>query len=343
MNTSVNIALWVYVFTSPILFRHNDAPASIENYLRDIVFPLTDCIAFYVNYMLLVPRFLGRGRTWHFAVENFALILFLVIFREVIFIRIFPLPAIAVQNAEVDVFHQPWIMYIRSSLSLAFVAFIATSIRLSLRWKTTEEARQEAEIKRIEAELTSLKIQINPHFLLNTLNSIYVLTDIDAKKAQQAIQRLSKMLRYLLYENKERFVTLQKEIAFLDSYIALMRIRLGESTQITKELHIPDHDVEVAPLIFISLVENAFKHGVSPTHPSYIRFNCVADATTIVFRAENSYFPKGSSDKRPGGIGLQQVERRLELIYPKRYEWKRGITPDGKSYISEITIHYAEE
>lgn len=341
INLGINIALWIYVFTSPIIFRHNDAPASLENYLRDIVFPLTGCVVFYVNYFLLVPNLLRHGWIWRFVGQNLTLIVLLVIFREEIFPVLFPLPRVAIEKPVGDLFHQRWLMYIRSFLSLGFVAIISICIRLSLKWRTAEEARQEAELKRIEAELTSLKIQINPHFLLNTLNSIYVLTAIDAKKAQQAIQRLSKMMRYLLYENKEKLVSLQKEITFLDSYIALMRIRLGENTQISKSLCIPDHDVEVAPLIFICLVENAFKHGVSPTAPSYIRFNCTANDTAIVFRAENSYFPKDSYDKRPGGIGLQQVERRLELLYPNRYEWQRGVTEDGKSYISEITIHYA--
>ena len=334
----INIAVWIYVVTAPVLFRHNDAPASLENYLRDIIFPLTDCFAFYVNYFYFVPIHLRNFRWWTFLGENALLIVLLVVVREVVFIELFPLPLKAIKMAEADIFHLPWLIYLRSVINFTFVIFIAASIRLSLQWKISEDARQEAELRRTEAEIRSLKSQINPHFLLNTLNGIYALTAIDTDKAQQAIQDLAKLLRFLLYEHKENFVPLKNEVDFLQNYVQLMRLRLNDNVKIVEDFQLPDCELQVAPHIFICLVENALKHGVSPTSNSYVRIHLKADASSIVFSVENSFFPKDSSDKRPGGIGLLQVERRLKLLYRGRHNWEHGIMDGGKGYFSEITI-----
>ncbi len=136
-----------------------------------------------------------------------------------------------------------------------------------------EAARKEAERNRTEAELKNLRNQLNPHFLLNTLNNIYALIAFDTDKAQQAVQELSKLLRYVLYDNQQTYVPLGKETDFIRNYIELMRIRLSSNVQMTTQIDIlPDSQTLIAPLIFISLIENAFKHGISPTERSFIQY-----------------------------------------------------------------------
>ena len=210
---------------------------------------------------------------------------------------------------------------------------MAMALRITLIWYASEMDRQ-------RAELQNLKSQINPHFLLNTLNNIYSLTAFDTHKAQEAIQQLSRMLRYMLYEDSAKPVKLLREIEFVQQYIDLMKLRVADNVDVRFDLQLPPNcQHEVMPHIFISAVENAFKHGVSATQPSFIHVSCVHDEHGVIhFSVINSNFPKPKADKSPGGIGLQQVERRLELSYPGRYTWTHGVSADGTTYSSQIEL-----
>lgn len=187
--------------------------------------------------------------------------------------------------------------------------------------------------------MRNLRNQLNPHFLLNTLNNIYALIAFDSEKAQQAIQELSKLLRYVLYENQQMFVPLYKEVDFIKNYIELMRIRVSAQVSIETRFSIqPDSQTPIAPLVFISLIENAFKHGISPTEPSFIQIEVKEEANRITCTIRNSNYPKTTADKSGSGIGLEQVNKRLELVYPNRYQWKQHISDNQRIYESAITI-----
>lgn len=210
---------------------------------------------------------------------------------------------------------------------------------MSIRWSEAEAARREAVKSRMEAELKSLRNQLNPHFLLNTLNNIYALIAFDTDKAQQAVQELSRLLRYVLYDNQEKYVPLCKEVGFICNYIELMRIRVTEDVDIETHFDIkPDSQTPIAPLIFISLIENAFKHGISPTNHSFIHISLTEKDGQVNCVIRNSNYPKNENDKSGSGIGLEQVQKRLELLYPGRYKWKCNLSEDQKEYYSSITI-----
>ena len=207
------------------------------------------------------------------------------------------------------------------------------------RWQHLEEARKEAETARAEAELSNLRNQLNPHFLLNTLNNIYALISFDQDKAQMAVGELSKLLRHMLYENQQDFVQLSKEADFMRNYVELMKIRLTDNVKVTTNINVaPNDSTPVAPLIFISLIENAFKHGISPQGKGDIKIGLSQVDGDITCEICNTCYPKRENDKSGSGIGLEQVSRRLELMYPDRYTWEKGITDDGKEYYSKITI-----
>ncbi|MGL5937211.1 MAG: sensor histidine kinase, partial [Phocaeicola sp.] len=233
-----------------------------------------------------------------------------------------------------------WMFILRDSIMLFFVAALGAAIRISTRWRKTEQQLIETEKARTEAELKNLKSQLNPHFLLNTLNNIYALITFNTDKAQEAVQELSKLLRYVLYENQDETVPLEKEFEFIQNYIALMRIRLPEHVKLDVNLTVdPGKSLRIAPLIYISLIENAFKHGISSTLPSFISITIEGRAEgSIVFQIQNSYFPKTNDDKSGSGIGLEQVERRLELLYPQKYSWEQHLSEEGKKYNSLLTI-----
>ena len=198
---------------------------------------------------------------------------------------------------------------------------------------------EELEEKTAQARYMALQNQLNPHFLLNTLNNIYALIAFDTDKAQQAVQELSKLLRYVLYDNQQTYVPLGKETDFIRNYIELMRIRLSANVQMTTQIDIqPDSQTLIAPLIFISLIENAFKHGISPTERSFIHIHLAENDTEVICEISNSNHPKNITDKSGSGIGLEQVSRRLEILYPGQYTWQKGISEDGKEYKSRLSI-----
>lgn len=233
---------------------------------------------------------------------------------------------------------QPIFFFIRDLISQLICIFIAIMIRMNGALINSERARKEAEYGRTEAELKNLRSQINPHFLLNTLNNIYALILFDQDKAQEAVQDLSKLLRHVLYDNQQTEVTLESEVEFLDHYIDLMKIRQTGDTEVTFEKHLAQPtQTMVAPLLFISLVENAFKHGVRTSEPSFIHIQMKQEDKKLSFEIENSNFPKDEADHSGSGIGLEQVQKRLDLLYGGKYNWEKGVKDD--TYFSKIEIN----
>ena len=146
------------------------------------------------------------------------------------------------------------------------------------------------------------------------------------------------MLRHILYDYQQPTVALKDEVEFLQNYVNLMRIRMSNTVDVKFQTSIANPDVEIAPMLFISLVENAFKHGVSPSEPSFIHISIEATDDQVVGDIQNSNHPKAASDHSGHGIGLVQVQRRLDLSYPDHYQWQHGPTSDG-IYQSRITIN----
>lgn len=356
--------VWLYVFVAPLFFRHNDDSFDWIRYFNGIKMPISVGIVFYVNYLLLVPRYVFNKRYKEFVCWNLILICSVVALNELLHTLLQPLNASmhhhhgfadkanfgsdALDHETMRHAHHahrtmrkmpPPLFFVISNFLLSICgAGLAITVRFSGKWRESQLALQRAEQERAEAELNNLKNQINPHFLLNTLNNIYALTAFDPEGARLAIEELSKMLRYVLYENSESRVELRREVDFILNYVALMRLRLRGDVEVTTEMQIPaDEHFEIAPLILISLVENAFKHGISPTHPSYVHILLVANKETITFRCINTNHPKPQTDKSPGGIGLKQVESRLKLAYPDKHTWHYGVN-DQNEYVSEIVF-----
>ena len=209
---------------------------------------------------------------------------------------------------------------------------------MAQRWLWADNALKAAEAARVKAELNNLRSQINPHFLLNTLNNIYALTAIDSERAQSAIEQLSKLLRNMLYDNQSSEVPLKDEVQFLENYINLMKIRLPQTVDVSFVCDMQNPEIRVAPLVFISLIENAFKHGISPTEPSFIHIVLTQHDKELCVNIENSNYPKTEDDRSGHGIGLEQVQRRLDLAYYARYEWNQNVSDDGTVYSSIIKI-----
>jgi sensor histidine kinase YesM len=333
-----HMALWAFLFLSPLTYWRGTG-FHFMHYLMTCMTPLFQMIVFYLNYVVLAPKLFVRGKHRYDLLIN---ILLLTTLGTILHFWMVYVNSIYVPNSNIPDDAIGTISYIaRNSLNLAIFAGGATALALARRWVTTDQKLKEVEAERATAELRNLRSQINPHFLLNTLNNIYALTAFDTPKAQQAIQELSKMLRHILYDYQQPKVALSDEVEFLQNYVNLMRIRLSDSVDVKFQTFIANPQLEVAPMVFISLVENAFKHGVSPSEPSFIHIQIESADNQIVCDIQNSNHPKTADDHSGHGIGLVQVQRRLELTYPDHYQWEHGPTDDG-IYRSRIVIDTKE-
>lgn len=335
----LHVAVWVILFLSPFTFMRGNG-VSLSQYVMSCMSPLLLMVVFYMNYLWLTPRYFVMGKRRYYWFANAVMVVCLGVFLHywMAFVHSYFEPVRHYRHYEPTMLDDLFFI-LRDIFNLIVAAGVATMIILSMRWQHSEEARLEAEAARSEAELRNLRSQINPHFLLNTLNNIYALTAFDTQRAQDAIQQLSKMLRHMLYDNQQSEVALKDEIQFLENYINLMKIRLSQGVDVQFKTMVADPDLRVPPLLFISLVENAFKHGISPTEPSFVHISLSSEKNRLVCQIENSNHPKTEQDRSGHGIGLQQVQHRLDLAYPGRYEWDKGVSADGKSYLSQITLH----
>ena len=337
LETFIHLISWTLVLASPLLMKQPNDDQPYLHYWFDMLVPLSLLAVFYLNYGYYIPRLLFvENRRWHFLLANAATIIGIALALR----YASHLHFAGIRPPARGFVHPPqYVFFIRDVTSLVFATCISVAIRLSRRLQESETARREAVKSRTEAELKNLRSQLNPHFLLNTLNNIYALIAFDTDKAQEAVQELSKLLRYVLYDNQQVFVPLSKEADFIRNYIELMRIRLNAQVTLDTQFEIPDDcTLQIAPLIFISLIENAFKHGISPTQPSFIRICFSVEGSKVTCDITNSNFPKNAGDKSGSGIGLEQVKRRLELTYPGHYLWFHGVNEEGTSYNSHLCI-----
>jgi sensor histidine kinase YesM len=218
----------------------------------------------------------------------------------------------------------------------ALVVGISTIITLVQKWQKDNQERKELEKDKITTELSLLKAQINPHFFFNTLNNIYALTEVDPKLAGEAIHKLSKMMRYLLYDTQKGDTMLSQEIAFVKNYISLMKLRLTDVVKINTDISPNLEDMPLAPMIFLPFVENAFKHGVSATQPSYINIIISQKDKLLDLKVNNSIMKDNSvSLDTNSGIGLVNTRRRLDLLYPDKYK----LDTSDPFATSEYSVH----
>ena len=331
------IALTI-VFTTPFLFKE---PSDIMNgsaYFRGCTIPLLSVALFYLNYFNLADHQLLTGHKLRFVLSNLAAIAAAFLIQNIIYRYLTPqfLPdTLSSSVIAPDYLFQRQILIVLSSL-FAYLFAIILSVAF----------RQYIHLFKVEADMNKaeffpLKSQFGPHFLLNTLNNIYSLTTFDVPKAQQAIQHLARLLRYMLYESPSLAVPLKKVIFFIEQYIELMKLRVNDEVEISLTTDLATEECrEVVPFIFITIVENAFKHGIAPTTHSFIHINVSSTPEgDITLHVENTNHPaEKRAGQSSGGLGLKLVQRRLDLCYPGSYEWNYGPSPDGATYTSEIII-----
>ena len=295
---------------------------------------------FLLNYIFLCPKCLYvRGKRKWFFLANIILIGGWRTMSAIKALHLGPPPPEFIERMPDFDFHfkfafiyQVLFHLLLNVLTVALAAGMSYIIRsIDINYKYEAQKRNAA-----EAELSWLKNQLNPHFLFNTLNNISSLTVIAGDKAQESIAQLSDLLRYVLYETDKEMVPLNGEVDFMKDYIDLMKLRCNGKTQVSIDMDLPSGNAQIAPLLFISIIENAFKHGVNSRMDSFVDISMKAQGEDLVFQCSNSLFEKPKTDMAGSGIGIQNMQKRLDLIYPGQYEFSYG--PQNDRYSSTLRI-----
>jgi two-component system, LytTR family, sensor kinase len=268
---------------------------------------------YYINSEYLIPQYLAKNKFWTYLgllIGTAMVITPIKIF--ILYKKFYNFP----YDQEYLVGHQ-YYYYIMSLLT----AGTSTIIKITSDWARQTRVQQELETRTMQSELNFLKSQINPHFLFNTLNSLYALTLKKSDEAPEVVIKLSEMMRYMLYECNEKLVPLSKEVLYIRNYLALEKLR-HKNMDIQFEVQGDEGSMTIAPLIFISFIENSFKHGAS-NHitQGFVHIHLNITTNEINMYVENSKPEKqiATPHKRSGGIGLVNVKRRLDILYPDGY------------------------
>lgn len=331
LEISLHLLIWLVLFFLPAAFTigsDTDWNGVFRHFWLQLLFLV---IIFYINYFVLVKWFFDNKKLWFFA-SDLLLLVVLIILKNQISEWFEPArPRMPGGRRPPD-----GIRYFFDFLIYLIPVAFSIAINASKRMQKAEEMKIEADNIKLQSELKHLKYQLQPHFFFNSLNNIYALIDFDAEKAKQSVHSLSKLMRHLLYKTDVEKISLSEEIDFLNKYIDLMSVRLNDKTKFYTNFPAKIPNLEVAPLLFISIVENAFKHGVSATQHSDISFKIEIVEDEILFIASNSNFPKTDTDKSGSGIGVENLQKRLNLLYPEKHEFHSCLN-EGM-YIAEMKL-----
>ncbi|NRB65110.1 MAG: histidine kinase [Saprospiraceae bacterium] len=302
---------------------------TLSNELLNIVFY---GLIVYFNLFYLIPKYLTNKR---FLTYGLLLVLAVIIITPlkmlVFYVKFSDLP-----QAQQRIIDNQYAYF----LTTFFIAGTSTIFKIVTDWARQLKDKQELETKTMQTELRFLKSQINPHFLFNTLNNLYALTLKKSDLAPEIVIKLSEMMRYMLYECNEKKVLLSKEIHYIRNYLDLESLRQGKNVDISFEVEGHVGQLHIAPLLFIPFLENAFKHGLNNhIDHGFVKAKMRIENRTVHFFIENTKAPvrpQPDPNRRSGGIGLVNVHRRLNLIYPERYDMKIDNNPN--TYAVELTI-----
>jgi two-component system LytT family sensor kinase len=320
----VHVLVWVAFMLVPLVFIES-ATGRERFMIMGWFLQLLMVAYFYYNFLYLIPRFLLQKRLAAY---------FLMLLAGLAVISALNVVFALATSGLIEHRH-PFNLWRTATFPFypAVMAFaLSTSVRITMEWFRNERQKKEMEAEKLASELAFLKSQVNPHFLFNTLNNICSLARKKSVETENAIIKLSRIMRYMLQDSKDEQVSLEKEVEYLQSYIELQRLRLPADVKIDFTIAGEPEKFSIEPLLLIPFVENAFKHGVSYLAGSEIRIGLTCEAGALTFSVVNrvARFP-GEMNEQGSGIGLKNVRRRLELLYPGRHRLE----------ISEIEHYYS--
>jgi two-component system, LytTR family, sensor kinase len=356
----LHFAIWIILFILPAYLLFIDSGRDQSVLSRIYVQIFLYAVIFYANYLLLTPKLFFRQRKVLYFIAALSLLVIATTINEVTFSNfekhgpndkpakemrphMQPPPGIPfMPQTEIPFKHnrpsKNWPMY-NFIITTLFLSGFGMGLSFSDKFTLHEKQRKEAEKEKLNFELAFLKNQINPHFLFNTLNNIYSLVQTSVSDGQKAILQLSKLMRYILYETEKGDRPLSQEIEFMQTYINLMKLRVSDKVTITVSFPENYEDIAIPPLLFLPFVENAFKHGISYRRTSFVDVMLHIDPTRITFKCSNSIGNSGDGMlKGESGIGLENVKKRLALLFPGRHMLNVQETESAFQIILQIDL-----
>jgi two-component system, LytTR family, sensor kinase len=315
----VHVIAWILFCSLPYIFRPKDIPEMINMridstqimIIHSIVFNIYFIFLFYLHGFWMVPKLLMKKRILPYST------LFLILFFLFMFLRnlVFPIHGPKAFERHGIEFFSP------DKLNALFLFLLIMAFSFGIwmvgEWIRTENKAKNIEAERVSMELSFLRSQLNPHFLFNTLNSIYSLALAKSNLAADAVMKLSDIMRYITDDAKSEMVPLIREVAYMKQYVELQKIRLNDNINIDLQITGDIHSYKIPPLILMPFVENAFKYGVSAHEPSCIRMKLNAQTGNLKFKVSNIIIKKVSHSST--ALGISNTRKRLEQMYPKKY------------------------
>jgi two-component system LytT family sensor kinase len=305
-----------------------------QTFLEKVIYLPIDMVFTYFTMYYLLPKFLLPGRYSAFSI-GFLIASFIAGIGQRYVAMSIHYPLYYPEYMRDPFFYFPKI--VKMFVTIYPVTFTAIAIKLLKYWYANKQAQQVLIQEKLEAELKFLKTQIHPHFLFNTLNNLYALTLKKSDKAPEMVLKLSELINYMLYECKSDEVPLSKEIKFIHNYVDIEKMRYGDKVDVDIRVTGQVNERNIAPLIILPFVENAFKHGASETlSQSWVKVTVDAHTDHVVIKVENS---KAGENGQNGnaGIGIQNVKRRLVLLYPEKHELK--IINGAETFLVVLSIN----
>ena len=347
----LQILLWGIILILPLYIMTSNGTTDYKPYIGYLVRMGILAVLFYLNYLYLIDKFLFNKKFIAYIGINLVLIVALVTLQTVVMSSLFadrirdkqmprtermqqmppaedgqpqrynegPVPPKGMHPRD-EAF--AYMRVLTDYVLIILIIGISVALKATYRWYRDSMNLEQVKSVQLEADLQNLRTQLNPHFLFNTLNNIYSLIAIDTDKAQDSVHRLSGMLRHVLYEN-EQFVPMDKELEFTRNYIDLMALRLSSSVKLDVMIEDGGCTDSIASLMFVTLIENAFKHGIKSGANSFIDIKILVEkGKGVLCTVENSLVEnERDMEAKNSGIGLANLSKRLELIYPDRYEF----------------------
>lgn len=329
----LHLLVWVVILALP-LYTAKRLQLGSNFILIYYSYTIINGLLFYVNYLVLVPKFFFRKRKIKYYLSALALVFCFYYVSDISNSMVIGyLEKMNPEGVRRNIPFSPRGMglkvpfvgphvvgYVSSSL---FMVFLSLGIKVLERQSKLEKLQEEMEKAKLNTELTILKNQISPHFFFNTLNNIYSLIGRNNEDSKNAVIKLSRLMRYVLNESGQDYRLLRDEIEFMNNYIDLMKLRISAKTRLTVNFPNEFNGFMVPHLLFISLIENAFKYGISVQEESYVSISLEYSENNILFKCENGV-PENNHDEliSSTGIGLENLKKRLNLMYPNRHKLK---------------------
>lgn len=334
----VHLVFWLFIVALCILAIINSKePVTPYELLVEFgYYSIINVSLFYINYTLLIPQLIKVRKMYLWYVLSITVLIIVMGFIKTV---------IASLNSDIMLTFTNPQSHSRESVNITtyairtvfisgFFIVIGSLLKFAIDWFANDRIQRNLESEKKDMELQFLKSQLNPHFLFNSLNNIYSLAYQKSDKTADAVLKLSEIMRYMIYESNDSWVSLSKEIEYVKSFIELQKLRFKDGAAVELSLNGEIDNQHIVPFILISFVENAFKHGVANDPKDPIKINIIANQKILHFSVTNK---KNTHNKdEVGGVGLNNVERRLQLLYPDRY--KLNIVNSATHYTSELML-----